>query len=152
MSQNRTRLAASRKGQDGASAVEFALVLMPLLVLVFGILQYGWYFYSSQLGASTAREAVRRVAVGDCPGDPELMTFVTSRLGSAATSAPTVTRAYTDANSVAIAGPTVGGKVTVTITFQSLDLNFPFIPVPDGAQIVRAVDARVEDTNSSGCA
>lgn len=151
MSQNRTRLAASRKGQDGASAVEFALVLMPLLVLVFGILQYGWYLYSSQLGASTAREAVRRVAVGDCQGD-QLQPFVESRLGGASMATRPVTRDYTTAAGAFSETPVVGGKVTVTITFQSLDLNFPFIPVPDGAQIVRAVDARVEDTNSSGCA
>ena len=36
--------------QRGASAVEFALVVTPLLILFFGMVQYGMYFYSAQVG------------------------------------------------------------------------------------------------------
>jgi Flp pilus assembly protein TadG len=151
-----SRLEPSRRRDDGTSAVEFALVLIPLITLVLGILQYGWYFYSSQLGASTAREAVRRLAVGDCTAGTELQAFVDSRLGGASESAAMITTAYqtalgSDIDLAAGEDIEIGGKVSVTIAFQSLDLNFPFIPVPDNAMITREVDARVEDTNSSGC-
>jgi Flp pilus assembly protein TadG len=150
-----SRLEPSRRRDDGTSAVEFALVLIPLVTLVFGIVQYGLYFYSSQVGASTAREAARRLAVGDCDTAGALRSFIENRLGSASTASPSIATSYkTSLGSPIPSGDPVeiGGTVTVTITFQSVDMNFPFIPVPDGAQITRAVDARVEDDQSSGCA
>lgn len=147
---------ASREREDGAAAVEFALVLVPLLVVMFGMIQYGLYFYSSQVGSSTAREAVRRLAVGDCETSADLLAFVQARLGDASMVAPTISTVYTDANDVVIPGgradAEVGGKVTVSITFQSLNMNFPFVPVPNEAKITREVDARMEDLDSSGCA
>ncbi len=30
--------------QDGAAAVEFALVLYPLILILFCVIEYGWYF------------------------------------------------------------------------------------------------------------
>ena len=58
------------RSEDGASAVEFALVMVPLLTLVFGILQYGLYFWSMQGGADTAGAAV-----------PITVTFTASSFG-----------------------------------------------------------------------
>ncbi len=59
-------------GRDsGAAALEFALVVPVLLILVFGIIDYGLYF-SNTLGArSGVREAARQGVVenfdaGDC--------------------------------------------------------------------------------------
>ena len=59
-------------GRDsGAAALEFALVVPVLLILVFGIIDYGLYF-SNTLGArSGVREAARQgvvenFAAGDC--------------------------------------------------------------------------------------
>ncbi len=59
----RTRAA---RHEHGAAAVEFALVLVLLLTLLFGIIQYGFYFYSASTGSAAAREALRRASVGDC--------------------------------------------------------------------------------------
>ena len=57
-----------RRGDEGrAAAVEFALVMPILLILVFGIVQYGFYFYAMQAGSSAVGDAARRVAVGNCP-------------------------------------------------------------------------------------
>ena len=48
----------SRRREDGAVAVEFALVFAFVLVpLLMGMIQYGWYLYSSQASASAGREA-----------------------------------------------------------------------------------------------
>jgi Flp pilus assembly protein TadG len=50
--------AASRR-DEGAAAVEFALLLIPLLLILFGIMSFGLYFAGS-LGLSNAsREAAR---------------------------------------------------------------------------------------------
>ena len=66
--------AMSTRGDSGASAVEFALVSLILFPLLFGILQYGYYFFALQNGNSVAREAARKVSVGDCSSNTALET------------------------------------------------------------------------------
>ena len=56
-----------------------------LLLLVFGIIQYGLYFWSMQAGTSAVGEAVRRMTVGDCQTACEMQTLMENRLGSAST-------------------------------------------------------------------
>ena len=75
-------LTSQRRTDRGATAVEFALLMVILLTLVFEIIQYGMYFYSMQTGTSAAREAVRRLSVGDCQNMSELKPFIHRRLGS----------------------------------------------------------------------
>ena len=67
---------------DGASAVEFALVMVPLLTLFFGILQYGLYFWSMQGGADAARRAARTAAVGTTAGCTDFRRQVAGSLGA----------------------------------------------------------------------
>ena len=71
--------------ESGATAVEFALIMMPLLYLVFGVIQYSLYFYSMQSGTSAVGDSVRRLSVGDCQNASELKSFLYSRLGAATT-------------------------------------------------------------------
>ena len=52
------------RGDDGAAAVEFALVSLLLLTLLFGIIQYGYFFFQSTAAESAAREGARAAAVG----------------------------------------------------------------------------------------
>ena len=142
MANRRAQLRPHHGGQDGASAVEFALVSVLLLTLVFGIIQYGFYFWASQIGSSAVRDAARYSAVGtkDCP---DLQATVTSQVGGAAIGATTTTRNYS-------ASPaTTGGAVTVTVSFQALDIGMPFVPLPDGGQITQSAQARVENVTSS---
>ena len=47
----------------GAAAVEFALVVLPLLLLVMGILDYGRFFFDSVSLRQGAREAARQAVV-----------------------------------------------------------------------------------------
>lgn len=145
------------RGRDdrGAAAVEFALILTPLLFIVFGIIQYGWYFNSTQSGTSAAADAARRLSVGDCQDSSQLRTMLASRLGGAMV-AGTVSASVTYTNSAGatiVAPGAVGGNVAVRLQFQSADFHLPFIPFPDGGTIVRTAMARVEDTNAStvGC-
>ena len=55
-----------RRDDRGASAVEFALVVPFFVLLVFGIIQYGWYFYVAETASGAASNVTRRLAVGDC--------------------------------------------------------------------------------------
>jgi Flp pilus assembly protein TadG len=147
-----------RRGQRGAAAVEFALIMIPLLYILFGIIQYGWYFYAMQTGTSATAEAARRVSVGSCQSTTDLNNFVTDRLGAARSGSTTVTVGesflkWDDVNNkyVADSSPgSVGGKVTLTVTFQTLNMHFPLIPVPNSGSVTRTVSARIEDTVASG--
>ena len=71
-----SRRAASRHAarDAGASAVEFALVLPLLLVLLFGVIDYGWWFGETLGLRSSIREAARLGAVNEVvptPGSAE---------------------------------------------------------------------------------
>jgi Flp pilus assembly protein TadG len=47
------------RGQDGAAAVEFALCLIPLLLLVAGVVDYGESWYMQSVLANASREGAR---------------------------------------------------------------------------------------------
>jgi Flp pilus assembly protein TadG len=148
-----------RRSERGAVAVEFALVMLPLLYLVFGIIQYGLYFYATQTGTSAVGEAVRRLTVGDCQDTDQLRSFLASRLGAASTDQATqlqTTVSYQDQSTPPAPTATpgvVGGSVTLTLTFQTVDMHFPFIPLPDAGEVTRTGFGRVEDTAplTGGC-
>lgn len=57
------KLFKKSKGEEGQSLVEFALVLLPLLLLLLGIIEFGWLFNGKITITSSAREGARVVAV-----------------------------------------------------------------------------------------
>jgi hypothetical protein len=130
--------ARARLGERGAVAVEFALVLPILLVVIFGIIQYGLYFFSMQGGSAAARDAARQASVGKMPECDDFVPYVEDRVGAANFgNAITVERDYPS-------GTGIGNLVTVTVTFDTLDFNFPFVPVPGDGTVRTEVDTRVE--------
>jgi Flp pilus assembly protein TadG len=144
-----------RRDQGGAAAVEFALVLLPLLYLVFGLVQYGFYFYSMQSGSAAVNHALRRIVVGNCQTVSQVQSLVYSDLGAATTasssSGVTTTITYMSADgSTQVAAPgQIGGSVTLTVTYPVVNLNFPFIPIPNNGNVTRTNVARVENNPSS---
>lgn len=66
------RFRASRQRDDGAAAVEFAIVSTLLLTILFGILQYGLLFFqilTAQHAAAEAAAMVRTASVRDSNGN-----------------------------------------------------------------------------------
>src|ERR687892_2642184 len=57
--------------EDGAAAVEMALVLPLLLLLVFGIIEFGFIFNRWITVTHSAREGVRQLALGRPFADAE---------------------------------------------------------------------------------
>lgn len=57
-------LGGMRRGERGASAVEFALVLPLLVLFLFGILQFGIAFTRTQGMEAAAREGARVASLG----------------------------------------------------------------------------------------
>lgn len=138
---------SARRRDDGAVAVEFALIAPLLLLLVFGLIQYGFYFWSMQGGSSAAREAARRAAVGQPATCAEFRDYVKDRIGvTGEKDSADITRSYTDVagNAVAPADVSVGDVVTVSVTFNSYDMNIPFVPFIDDGVVSQTADSRVE--------
>lgn len=137
----RIRMHGWRRHDAGAAAVEFALVVPILVALVFGIMQYGWYFYVANNTSSTAREAARRVVVGDCWG-ASFETFVKNQ-------SPTTTSAVYTPTDLAPAAVKVGDAVTVTVKANGAIINF--FPMPNGGVVTRSFTARLEDKTAGSC-
>jgi hypothetical protein len=61
----RLRAATNGRTDHGAAAVEFALIVPLLLLLVFGIIEYGLWFTDSVSARQGVREAARQGVVGN---------------------------------------------------------------------------------------
>lgn len=132
----------AQRTQSGAAAVEFALVVPLLAALVLGIIQYGWYFYVANSTSSAAREAARRVVVGDCWGG-DFAPFVQGQ-------APTMTFADYTPTDLSAASVQVGDPVTVKVTADGVIISF--LPWgASGGQVTREFTARLEDKTAGSC-
>lgn len=153
MGQPSRSLSSRRRGQAGAAAVEFALVSVLLFTLLFGMIQYSLYFWSVQSGAQAAREAARQAAVGalDCA---EFVSAVRDNAqGETASTVQATREYYTDATmATTSASADVGGVVKVTVSFDSIDLGFPFVPFLDDGAVHEEAVARIEHTTSDSVA
>ena len=63
----RTTRRAGRRADDGAAAVEFALVLPIFVALLFGVISYGWMLSYRQGISQAAAEGARAMAVTVAP-------------------------------------------------------------------------------------
>lgn len=119
--------------------VEFALVVPIVLMLILGIIQYGYHYWALSTAAASAREAARELIVGvDYAGcvAPEAQSKAAGpAVGS---TAPTVTTTPADPRTAA-----AGSTITVKVEFQSLDIGI--FPVPDHGVVSHSASARVEN-------
>jgi Flp pilus assembly protein TadG len=68
------------RDQQGASAVEFALIAPLLFTLLLGIIQYGSLFLVQGRMTDTARDTARRLAVGDLASESDAESYAASAL------------------------------------------------------------------------
>jgi Flp pilus assembly protein TadG len=141
--------ARARRPEAGAIAVEFALVMLPLIVLTFGLIQYGLYFWAMQGGSDIARSAARAAAVNDestraCTAfKADLREQINGLTGSGATA--TITRTYVDTESPS--GVTSGDTVKVSVKFKSINLHFPFVPFIRDGLVTSTGTARLDNAD-----
>jgi Flp pilus assembly protein TadG len=117
-------------------AVEFALVFPMVFAVMFGIIQYGVYFWGRSTAAASARESARQLAVGTdwtCSHDQAV-----SKTNDAGRNV-VVTRAYLNAGNA----PKIGDLVQVTVTANTLAPTL--LPLPDSGAITEVATARVEN-------
>jgi Flp pilus assembly protein TadG len=107
----RRRQAATGSRDRGAVAVEFALLLPVLLLLLFGVIDFGRLINAEITLSQAAREGVRLAAFG------AINPAVQNRVTLAAAPLTPVTATVTTA-CAAGAGAGADAKVTVTYTFN----------------------------------
>jgi Flp pilus assembly pilin Flp len=115
--------------EGGAAAVEFALLLPLLVLLLFGFIQFGLAFNTRIQATNAAREAARQAVVGignwnDVGGVP-FWQLVRDRAGVSSISNCSLTTTPTPS--------VVGGALTVSFDFP-LKLVIPFLPSPPSWQ------------------
>ena len=145
---SRARAARRRaSGDDGAAAVEFALVSVLLLLLLFGIIGFGLALYRQQAASHAAREGARLAAVGIGTGRPlTTCTAFADEVESRGEGAVVteVTLDVTEASGNASLG--IGDTVTVSVT-HTVDLSIvgALLPgIPSTVTLTQTGKSRVE--------
>jgi Flp pilus assembly protein TadG len=144
----RQRTERRRRSDEGAAAVEFALVMVPLIALLLGVIQFGFFFFTTQSASSAAREAARRLTVGECQVGNAAETFARNQANVVG-----LTLQFGSPNGesdVSTPGtlPAVGAPLRVKVQ-ASADIIHLF-PLPSGGTVTRVVDARMEDSEADG--
>lgn len=136
--------AMAHQDQDGAAAVEFALLLPLLVVLLFGFIQFGTAFNTRIQATNAAREGARMAVVGiadwaDVGGGTAFWQAVQQDAGIGNID-----------NCVLSTDDVVGGTLTVTYDYP-LDLVIPFMPNPPSWQTGTAkATMRIEQLSVPG--
>jgi len=113
-----------KRGDRGAVAVELALVLVILIPLVFGIIQFGTYFNEKQGVHAAAREGAR-VASLPTSTSGDVRSAVTAALdGVAGIDAQSASISISPASCLNNSGQTI----TVIVSAGNFDFSIPFVP------------------------
>ena len=118
------------RNQKGASAVEFAIILPILVMILFGMFQFGIAYNNWIALTHAAREGARLAAVGNYDEQT-----VRDR-------APSVDIASVDVTGL---DGSIGDSVTVNVTGSVLDIQIPFVgswPI----QLQSEASMRIEQT------
>jgi len=100
--------------QEGAAAVEFAIVSIVLILLLTGIVQFGFTFFQYLEIVHAAREGARWASLGLEDGS---VTNTDTVKGRVATAAPGLTPGLTN-DQIDISRVTVGGQPAVTVHIE----------------------------------
>jgi Flp pilus assembly protein TadG len=144
-----------QRDDQGAAAVEFALVSVLLFTLLFGILQYGYGFFQMQATAATAGDAARLAVAGlydvggvagsGCVAFGNAVADAGEGNGLPSGAVQQVKVTWRDLGGGATAQR--GGTAIIQVTVEPTDLNYPFVPFP--ATITRSMTAMVENVGDT---
>ena len=101
----------TRRSESGASAVEFALLLPVLMMILFGITEFGLALYRQSILTNASREGARLGIVQSIPAitNGQINTAIDTYLTAGGVSPGNVTRSI-------VAGGATGTPVQVTLT------------------------------------
>ena len=135
-----------KKNQRGVAAVEFALILIPLVLLVFGTIEFSTLIYDKAMITNASREGARAGIVYSYPdriSDAEIVNVVNTycsnhmiSLGGDSSVGTTITRT----------GNSTGDSLTVTVSYvyQFLILPSFIAALSDGLSLEAVTVMRLE--------
>lgn len=134
-----------KRGENGAAAVEFALIMPVLLMLLFGIIDFGYMINRGSMVNNAARDAVRVAA----SQGTELEVKATANAALSEVTAATVTVTCRKPDNTACstsfdAGKVSGGTAIVKITYEHKALSPIGMFFPGGFSLQRKAEMRIE--------
>lgn len=118
-----------RQGRErGAAAVEFALVMPALVLLIFGSIEFGLAVNARTMVGNAAREGVRLASLGQSEASIKAAAL-NAVDGVTGTKTVTVTCATPGGASCTIGAPNAGNVATVTVSVQYTGITgmFPML-------------------------
>ncbi len=122
--------------RKGTAAVEFAIVLPLLVILVFGIIEFSLLLYDKQVITNASREGARYGIVFRAPDritDAEIIQKVNEYCSNYLV---TFGAANTPTTDIARTGSGTGDSLTVTVSY-----NYDFLVLPNFIQALAGVKA-----------
>lgn len=117
----------------------FPMVIMVLL----GIIQYGYHFWAMSQGSAVAREVARLAIVNTEWSCGEAWGVKQAALPAVGSAVPTVVRSFPGGGGASSSGVVQEGtRIRVTVSFDSFYLGL--FPLPNQGRIVETANARVE--------
>jgi len=131
-----TLFAMGRKRRWGAAAVETALIMIPLMMFIFGIFEYGRFLMDWNLLNNAAREGCRYALVNNTSTsvNTDVQNVVTKFMAGRSSSYDNLTITVSGTHSgvsTAVNNLVPGDMIVVTVTGQYRFLNvIPLCPMP----------------------
>ena len=126
-----SRPRAEDRSQRGLAVVELALLLPLLMLVLFGVIEYGWMFLKNQQIADAARTGAR-VAVTEGATNA----LVTARVEQALATSNLGSSGYVlilVPSDISTAPPGSTVRVEILVPYANIALTgVPIVPVPDG--------------------
>lgn len=114
--------------REGVAAIEFALLVPVLVLIIMGIVEYGWLLYRRSEATRAVREGVRYAVVMPQTNVPDPITLAESRCEDVLTQLNfDLSDATIEATATDITGDANGVLDTLTLT-----LSMPYRPITGG--------------------
>jgi Flp pilus assembly protein TadG len=118
-----------RRKRGGGAAIEFALVLPPLLTILFGIMEFSWLFLEQSNVMTAAREGARRGVTVAPSASPSPASTAITRANAVLTSLGMSTTGASVTAAISGSSPSRTLEVNVNVPYHSLTgWDFPGMP------------------------
>ncbi|MGB4589581.1 MAG: TadE/TadG family type IV pilus assembly protein [Clostridiaceae bacterium] len=142
------------RNEKGQGLVEFALVLPVLLLILLGIVEFGWLFNAKITMTSAAREAARVYAIKGIPkvGDPDYIKNAVENTISILTSTNTVIDGTLDVDPLPLISLSEGSEIQMATVIVTADIRplIGFYIVDKNIKLTSQASMRVEYVVETG--
>jgi Flp pilus assembly protein TadG len=118
-----------RRGQSGMALVETAIVLLLLVTIIFGTMEYGWLFFKIQQITNTVRAGARKAVLPDST-NADVALLIQTELAEWDISSSDYTLVISSADITALS-PSDLITLTITVPYSNVELlGMPMFPTP----------------------